>query len=294
MKPIVPFFLCSFSLVLAGCLVPSNAAAFQAESQSKPVLQDKSDDPREAQAGEEWLQLFNGKDLTGWKAKIVGHKLGDNYADTFRVVDGLLTVSYDKYKAEDFEGGFKKFGHLFYQDKFSNYLLRIEYRFIGDQCPNGPGWAWRNSGVMLHGQNPETMEVNQNFPVSIEAQFLGGDGQKPRSTLNLCTPGTNVVLKEKLFLPHCTTSNSPTFHGDQWVTADMEVRGNGIIRHIINGQVVMEYSKAQYDERDADAKKLIKEGNLMISEGTISLQSESHGIQFRKIELKQLEEPAAQ
>lgn len=233
----------------------------------------------------EWIQLFNGQDLTGWSAKIVGHELGDNYADTFRVEDGLLTVSYADYVPEDFEGGFKKFGHLFYKDKFSHYRLRVEYRFIGQQCPNGPGWAFRNNGLMLHGQDPETMELNQDFPVSIEVQLLGGDGTNPRSTFNLCTPGTNVVLNGKLFLPHCTNSSSETYHGDLWVTGEVEVLGSEIIRHIINGKVVLEYTEPQFDERDGYAQKLIKDGNLLISEGTISIQSESHPTQFRKIEL---------
>ena len=48
-------------------------------------------------AAAEWIQLFNGKDLTGWTPKIRYHDLGDNFGDTFRVEDGLLKVSYDQY-----------------------------------------------------------------------------------------------------------------------------------------------------------------------------------------------------
>jgi hypothetical protein len=245
---------------------------------------------------EEWLQLFNGKDLTGWTPKIRGHELGDNYADTFRVVDGLLTVSYDKYVESDFlsmdgknRPGFEKFGHLFYNDSFSNYILRVEYRFTGDQVKNGPGWAFRNNGLMLHGQEPKQMTKDQKFPVSIEVQLLGGDGTNPRSTLNLCTPGTNVVMNGVLFKKHCTSSSSPTFHGDQWVTVEIEVRGSEVIRHKVNGKTVLEYTQPQYDERDPEAKILIKDNDLLIDGGTISLQSESHPTQFRKIELRKIE-----
>jgi hypothetical protein len=46
---------------------------------------------------EEWVQLFNGKDLTGWDIKITGYGLNDNYANTSRVENGLLKVSYDQY-----------------------------------------------------------------------------------------------------------------------------------------------------------------------------------------------------
>ena len=229
---------------------------------------------------EAWVSLFNGKDLEGWTPKITGYALGDNYADTFRVEDGVLKVAYDKYPK--FES---KFGHLFYRTPYSNYRLRIEYRFVGDQCPGGPGWAFRNSGVMIHGQPPESMRKDQEFPVSIEVQFLGGNGREKRSTGNVCTPGTNIVMGGKLITQHCTDSTSKTYHGDQWVTVEVEAHGNGIIKHIVNGETVLEYEKAQFDDRDADARRLIKDGDKMISGGSISLQAESHPIEFRKVEI---------
>jgi len=232
---------------------------------------------------EKWIPLFNGKDLTGWKVKIAGHELGDNYGNTFRVEDGILKVCYDQYK--NFDG---KFGHLFYEKPFSNYRLRVEYRFVGEQVPGGPGWAFRNNGVMIHGQTPESMGKDQNFPVSIEVQLLGGDGTHPRSTANLCTPGTNVVMDGKLITRHVINSSSETYHGDQWVTVEVEVRGN-TIRHIVGGKTVLEYTDPQLDERDADAKRLLAAGqDKMLRGGTISIQSESHSIEFRKIELLEL------
>ena len=233
---------------------------------------------------DEWVQLFNGKSLDGWTPKITGYEAGDNHADTFRVEDGVLKVSYDKYK--QFDG---KFGHLFYKDKFSHYRLKVEYRFTGEQCKGGEGWATRNSGVMFHAQDPKTMAKDQKFPVSIEAQFLGGLGKGKRSTNNLCSPGTNVVLGGKLFTPHCTNSKSKTYDGDVWVTAEIEVHGSNTVKHFVNGEVVLEYEKPQLDPKDPDAKKLIKdENNLLLEEGYIALQSESHPVEFRKVEIKVL------
>jgi hypothetical protein len=233
---------------------------------------------------EKWIPLFNGKDLTGWKVKIAGHELGDNYGNTFRVEDGILKVCYDQYK--NFDG---KFGHLFYEKPFSNYRLRAEYRFVGEQTPGGQGWAFRNSGIMIHGQSPESMGKNQNFPVSLEVQLLGGDGTHPRSTANLCTPGTNVVMNGKLITQHTINSSSETYHGDQWVTVEVEVRGN-TIRHIIGGKTVLEYTDPQLDERDPDAKRLLEAGqDKMLRGGSISVQSESHPVEFRKIELLRLD-----
>ncbi|MFI5457092.1 MAG: DUF1080 domain-containing protein [Isosphaerales bacterium] len=232
-----------------------------------------------------WIPLFNGKDLDGWKPKIKGYDLGENYGNTFRVENGLLKVLYDRYS--QFDG---KFGHLFYKTRFSHYRLRVEYRFVGDQCKGGPSWALRNSGVMIHGQSPESMRKDQDFPVSIEVQLLGGTGRGDRPTGNVCTPGTNIVMKDRLITQHCTNSHSKTYQGDEWVAVEVEVHGNGIIKHVVDGETVIEYEKAQLDENDPDGRKLIKNGDKMLHEGTISLQSESHPIEFRKVEILLLSE----
>jgi len=240
---------------------------------------------QESADNEGWVSLFNGNDLEGWQVKIAGYDLGDNYGDTFRVEDGILKVSYDQY--DEFGD---RFGHLFYKDTFSNYRLRVEYRFVGEQAPGGAGWAFRNSGIMIHGQSPESMRKDQSFPVSIEVQLLSGNGTDPRSTANVCTPGTNIVMDGELITQHCTPSRSKTYHGDQWVTVEVEVHGNGTIKHIIDGEVVLEYEQPQLDENDGDAKSLIKDGDKMLSGGTISLQSESHPVEFRRVEILPLGE----
>lgn len=236
--------------------------------------------------GDDWIQLFDGESLDDWTVKIRGHAAGEDPYETFRVEDGVLKVGYENYEG-NYDG---RFGHLFYKEEFSHYLLRVEYRFVGEQMAGGPGWAWRNSGLMLHGQTPESMGVTQEFPVSIEMQLLGGDGQNTRTNANLCTPGTNVVMGEKLDKRHCINSTSETCHGDDWYTVTVEVRGGEVIRHFLGEEQVMEYFAPQLDERDADAQRLIPEsGDLILTGGTISLQSESHPLEFRKVELKYLD-----
>jgi len=257
-----------WAVVLAGVLAWTTAAARAADAPETGT----------------WSSLFNGKDLEGWQIKIKGFALGDNHRNTFRVENGVLRVAYDEY--DQFDG---RFGHLFYHEKFSHYRLRAEYRFVGKQTPGGPGWAFRNSGLMLHCPAPETMRKDQDFPVSIEVQLLGGDGTNPRSTANLCTPGTHVVMGGKLITQHCTDSRSQTFHGDQWVTVEVEVRGNDTIKHFVNGELVLSYEQPQLDPGDPDAKALIKEGSLLLHEGTIALQAESHPVEFRKVELMVLD-----
>jgi len=236
---------------------------------------------RRQTSSQTWIALFNGRDLDGWTPKITGYAAGVNFGDTFRVEDGRIRVVYDEYG--EFKG---RFGHLFYKDRFSSYRLRVEYRFVGEQAPGGPAWALRNSGAMLHGEGPEDMTLDQEFPTSIELQFLGGNGTDERPTSNLCTPGTNVVIDGELVTRHCTNARSKTYHGDQWVTAEVEVCGNRTIRHFLEGQVVLEYSAPQLDARDAHAKTLAdRAGTLMLDSGTISLQSESHPVEFRRVDL---------
>ncbi|TWU24763.1 3-keto-disaccharide hydrolase [Bythopirellula polymerisocia] len=252
-----------------------------------PALNTFAQAIEQPRSGDGWIKLFNGEDLTGWTPKIKGYPAGENFADTFRVEDGVLKVSYDNYV-----GDFKdRFGHLFYNQPFSNYVLKLEYRIVGEQTPNAPAWALRNSGIMIHGQKPESMTLDQDFPVSIEVQLLGGDGTHTRHTGNLCTPGTHVVKNGKLLTQHCVNSTSPTYHGDQWVTAEVEVDGSKLIRHKINGEVVLEYSQPQLDDTDTVAKKLLAAGaEKLLTGGTISLQSEGHPVEFRNVELLNLEQ----
>lgn len=232
-----------------------------------------------------WIQLFNGKDLTGWVPKITGYELGVNFGDTFRVENGVLKVAYDKYDAFN-----KRFGHIFYREPFSHYRLAVEYRFVGEQAPGGPSWATRNSGAMIHCQAPQTMLKDQDFPISIEVQLLGGLGKGPRPTANLCTPGTNVVMKGELVTTHCINSSSDTFDGDQWVRVEVEVRGSQVIRHFVNGKEVLSYEKPQIGGGNvSNFDPAVKKDGTLLERGWISLQAESHPVEFRKVELKKLE-----
>jgi hypothetical protein len=239
-------------------------------------------------ADQEWIQLFNGRDLTGWTPKLTHHELGDNFGDTFRVEDGLLKVRYDRYP----DGFQTQFGHLFYAKPYSYYRLRVEYRFVGEQATGGPGpWATRNSGIMFHSQAPRTMTKEQDFPISIEAQVLGGlsDG-KPRPTLSMCSPGTEVVYEGELYPKHCLPSASKTYDGDQWLQIELIVIGGAHITHIVNGENVLEYSLPQIGGGVvANFDPQAKPDGELVSGGYIALQSESHPLDVRKIELLDLE-----
>jgi hypothetical protein len=232
----------------------------------------------------EWIQLFNGKDLKNWDLKITGYPLNENFGNTFRVEKGMLKVDYSKY--DQFN---ERFGHIFYREKFSHYIVAAEYHFLGDQSTGGPSWATRNSGIMVHSQSAQSMTKDQDFPISIEVQLLGGLGKGPRTTANLCTPGTNVEMQGALFTTHCKNSTSKTYDGDQWVRVEVEVLGNERIRHMVEGQTVLSYEKPQIGAGQVNHfDPQVKQDGAMLSEGYIALQAESHPVEYRKVELLSL------
>lgn len=232
----------------------------------------------------EWKELFNGKDLKDWTIKIRTHELGENYANTFRVEDGMMQVRYDRYDTFN-----QQYGHIYYNQPYGYYLLQVQYRFVGEQAKGGEGWALRNSGAMLHCQDPKTILKDQDFPISIEAQFLGGNGADDRTTCNLCTPGTNVYLADSLFTPHCINSSSQTYHGEQWVTANFIVLGDSEVHHLVGTDTVMSYFKPQIGGGNVNpVDPGVKIDGMLLKSGYIALQSESHPIDFRKVALVDL------
>jgi hypothetical protein len=236
----------------------------------------------------EWIQAFNGRDLKDWDIKFAHHPLGENFNDTFRVEDGLLKVRYDKWTA--FNG---EFGHIFYKKPFNYYLVAAEYRFNGVQVPGaGPALAWalRNNGIMIDGQSAQSMGLNQDFPISLEVQLLGGLGKGPRSTANLCTPGTNVHFGDSLITRHCINSTSKTYDGDQWVRVEALALGDSIIKHIANGDTVLVYRKPEMGGGSANnTNPGVLVPGKPITGGSISLQAETAEIDFRKVEVLNLE-----
>ncbi len=231
---------------------------------------------------QDWIQLFNGRNLEGWTVKIAKHKVGENFGNTFRVENGLLKISYDHYDSLD-----GQFGHLFYKDKFSYYLVAVEYRFVGEQVKGSPAWAFRNNGIMVHSQSAESMGLDQDFPTSIEVQLLGGDGTHDRPNGNVCTPGTNIVIDEILYTPHCYQLKAKTYHGDGWVRVVAEVLGSEKITHYVEGVPVVTYTKPQLGG-DVKSPEFANRSGELLTEGFIALQAESHPTEFRKVEVLNL------
>ena len=235
---------------------------------------------------EDWVSLFDGESLNGWEMKIAGYELNNNYRNTFSVQDGVIRVSYRDYDLFD-----RNFGHLFYtKKKYKNYHLKMDYRFYGNHVNlfknEDEAWNYKNSGVMLHSEDPSKMLLNQEFPVSIEAQFLGGSGIKERPTLNMCSPGTEVDINKYQATEHCISSNSNTYHNEYWISVEFVVYSDSIVHHIINKDTVMSYSNIKIGGEYLSDNFIDRIGEPL-KEGFISLQSEGHPIEFKNIRIKE-------
>ena len=264
-----------WGLIWAGFSICACRAPEQASSEAATLGAAAPQDFREPA----WIELFNGRDLTGWAPKFSGLPLGADPGPHFVVRDGLLCVDYASGEAWD-----GRFGHLYHEGEFARYRLRAEYRFVGEQAPGGPGWAWRNNGLMLHCQPPATLTLEQEFPVSLEAQLLGGDDQGERHNLNLCTPGTLVVLGGALERRHCIDSSSRTCRGDGWVSIELWVDSGEQLEHRLDGGSVLTYGEPTLDPSDPDAQRLLELGfPARLERGAIAIQAESAPIQFRRI-----------
>ncbi len=233
-----------------------------------------------------WIELFNGRDLGGWTCKMHHYDTGVNYGETFRVEEGMIKVRYDQYI-----GPFRdRYAHLFYDKPYSHYQLSLDYRFVGTLHPGAPSYTLLNSGVMFHSQSPQSILREQDWPLSVEIQFLAGvEPGVARPTGNMCSPGTDVVFEGRIDERHCINSTSETYYGDQWVHADLIVYGDSLVIHLINGDTVLQYSKPQIGGGVTNRyDPLLKIDGTPLTQGYIGLQSEGQPIDFKNIRLREL------
>jgi hypothetical protein len=235
---------------------------------------------------QDWISLFNGKDIKNWTVKIHHHEVGDNYGNTFRVEDKMIKVRYDQYDKFN-----ERYGHLYFNTPYAYYHLSLEYRFTGTWRKDAPSYTILNSGIMFHSQDPHTMPKEQDWPISVEMQFLAGLGDgKPRPTGNMCSPGTDVIFEGKKDPRHCINSTSKTYPKEEWVKADLIVLGDSLITHFINGEQVLQYAKPQIGGGVANRyDPALKIDGKLLKEGFVALQSEGQEIDFRNIKLLNLE-----
>ena len=99
---------------------------------------------------------------------------------------------------------------------------------------------------------------------------------------------------------HCINSVSKSYPAGRWVGALIEVYGDSLVRHIIEGDTVLTYTRPMigggFVSPDHDWKAAhidnfqywLDRENTPLKEGYIALQAESQPIDFRNMELLNL------
>lgn len=230
-----------------------------------------------------WMTLFNGKNLDHWVPKIAGYPLGENFGNTFRADHGVLSTRYDQYDSFN-----NRFGALYFDRKFKNYRLKLEYRFVGELTHGAPSWGYRDGGIQYHCQPPNSIGLSQPFPVCLEFNLHGADGKGERPTGEICASGMYVEIAGQKNTLFCTPPTvKKTLDGEQWVQAEVLVK-DGRITHFVNGEAVLQFEHPHFDSANALGRQFIVNGDDVVRDGYISLQSNSHPMDFRNIAIMEL------
>jgi hypothetical protein len=257
-----------------------------------------------------WTQLFNPKDTslrTNWDIKVRKSALNVDTRNTFRYGiangDTFIDVNYSNWTTY-LDGSDELHSHMGYKIRpFSYYLLRGEYMVMSTARPaSSPSWANQNNGFMLHSQSVASMNLNQDFPASLEAQLLGpanttsGGGSVSASTMNLCTPGTGFSTT-----PTGTTSSTHCIPSRQglaraatgaWQKVSALILGDSIHTYYAgpNGtDSAITYYKPVYLSGGIASPSTLPANNTRLTGGYITIQGESAPYRFRRIDVLNLE-----
>lgn len=234
----------------------------------------------DAQALGGWEPLFNGTDLTGWYSYLPSQGVNRDPEGVFRAENGLLHILGVENKGE------REFGYLATERSFSNYQLRLEFRWGAERFRPRHDKK-RDSGVIYHVSGRDGV-----WPQGVEYQIQEGDtgdfwllgGTTLTTTVESVRPAEPRY--EQNGLPYTSRrgdfvriiKNGTFESGTDWNTVDIIVRGD-TATHLINGQV------------NNRAYSLHTPSGAALTGGKILLQAEGAEIFYRNIQIRSLEGP---
>lgn len=223
-----------------------------------------------------WVNLFNGKDLTGWVPLIHKSKVGENYMDTFRAdsVNKVIRIAYDKYPNQSFDG---RIGNLYYNKRLTNYRVRVTYRFIEPQAKNPVSWGRNNSALMIFAVDPYTITGDPQLPPMIELQLLGSPSAGGTTSPNYCDLGGMSMQQHSARCGNNGSGKAPN-PANQWTTVEAEVHVTGVTK-------VFQLPDTTNPAQTMSGPRYM---NQAVTGGFVALQSESQPIEFKDILLKEL------
>jgi hypothetical protein len=196
-------------------------------------------------------ELFNAKDLTGWRSYLSEHQVGTE--DVWSVRDGILIC-----KGEPM-------GYLYTTQDFTNFKLLVEWRWA-------PGKEPGNSGVL--------MRINgepKPLPRSLESQLKSGDAGDLYGFHGMSIRGEDAQRAVSVkahplggdLLGVRKMAGAEVSPGE-WNRMEIELQG-AKVKVRVNGKLVNEA------------------GDCEVIAGPIGLQSEGGEIHFRKVQLTPLD-----
>ncbi|WP_372651699.1 DUF1080 domain-containing protein [Draconibacterium sp.] len=206
------------------------------------------------------IQLFNGKDFSGWHTDVPEADNNPEIDPSFVVRDSLL-VSMGEPR-----------GHLITDSVYQNYRLEVEYRFAGE-----PG----NCGVLVHASTPRVLY--DMFPKSLEVQMQHGDA------------GDFWCIVEDIEVPNMVVRRGPE---DEWGITEGKKRR--IPNLTDDSEKPLGEWNNMVIECFADTIKvwvnndLVNYGfNCTAHKGKIAVQAEGAVVEFRKLELTPISETSS-
>jgi hypothetical protein len=202
-----------------------------------------------------WVQLFDGKDLKGWR----GYKKPDASETRWKVENGMLTIN------SNGAGDTKGQRDLITDATYEQFDLR---------------WEWKisqggNSGVKYF--------VLEDQPAAIGHEYqLIDDERHPDAKIG---PHRQTAAFYDVMQAH----DRPIKPAGEWNTSEVIVRGKHVT-HILNGKTVLEYDLESPALKEAIAKSKFKDiarfGHPQ--NGHILVQDHGDQVWYRKIEIKRL------
>jgi Domain of Unknown Function (DUF1080) len=200
------------------------------------------------------IQLFNGKDLTGWWPDIPPRGKDPNPPASFLARNGML-VSMGTPR-----------GHLLTDGAYRDYRVEVEYRF-----PGKPG----NCGVLVHASRLRAL--SGMFPASIEVQ------------MNHTHAGDFWCIHENIEVPDMA-ARRPRKEGQQYGGTDGDARR---ILNLTDGseRPLGEWNTMAIEARARTIKvwvnkDMVNEGfNCTADRGRLAIQAEGAEVEFRRVQI---------
>ena len=200
------------------------------------------------------MQLWNGRDLSGWHADVPSKDKDQSLGPSFAARDGML-VSLGKPE-----------GHLITDESFHDYRLTVEWRW-----PDKTG----NCGVLVHTSTPRRLAGM--FPQSIEVQLHSGNA------------GDFWCIGEDITVPDMEKRRGPKA---EWGVIEGRRRIENLTND--SEKPAGEWNRMVIECRGRDVQVwvndvLVNHGtNCTADRGQIALQAEGTVAEFRKVELQRL------